>query len=440
MLPTRFPLSSVWAAALWAAVLWPRPAAAAPDAAEATRLFDEAREICERDGGKLWGRSLCGPILLVDYTDRAVLANEADAGGKLVREGALFCGVLPEEVIISNTPTQWSDTWWTQLVGPVPAETAKRHVLLAHELFHRIQPMLKLTRPEAGNRHLDTLEGRYLLQLEWRALAKALETQKPEDRRAAITDALAFRRERYRLFPDAAKEENALETNESLAEYTGVALGLTTEHERVAYALYDLSAFVAAPTFVRSFAYATGPAYGLLLDQADPAWRSKLGSGLRFDELLSNALKLEAPAGGTLEPRTARYDDGTLRQNEVKRDEDRQVRLAAFKARLVDGSVLSLPLKNSNYQFNPQTLVPLEGFGTIYPTMRLVDDWGSLEVERDGALVRHTPPVATVSAVGADPAGSRGNGWRLKLNPGWTIRPGERAGDLLVTRTENAAP
>ena len=47
-----------------------------------------------------------------------------------------------------------------------------RHVTLAHELFHRIQSGLGLTRPEAGNRHLDTLEGRYLLQLEWRALAR----------------------------------------------------------------------------------------------------------------------------------------------------------------------------------------------------------------------------------------------------------------------------
>ena len=435
MLTIPFPRTAALVALLLSGV-WVWPAAAAPDATDAARLFDEAREICERDHGQLWGRSLCGPILLVDYTDRAVLTNQADAGGKLVREGALFRGVLPDSVIIANTPTQWSDTWWTQLVGPMPTDAAKRHVLLAHELFHRIQPMLKLTRPEAGNRHLDTLEGRYLLQLEWRALARALEAATPADRRPAVADALAFRHERYRLFPDAAKEEGALETNEGIAEYTGVTLGLTTDRDRVAYAVYDLSAFVAAPTFVRSFAYATGPAYGLLLDQADPAWRSQLSSGLRFDELLGKALELEAPADGTLEQRTARYDDGTLRASEVRRDEQRRTRLAAFKARLVDGPVLSLPLDHSNYQFNPQTLVPLEGFGTIYPTMRLTDDWGSLEVERDGALVRHTPPIATVSAAGADPSGTSGDGWRLKLNPGWKVQRGERPGDLAVTRVE----
>jgi len=413
------------------------PAAASPSAAEATRLFDEAKAICERDHGKLWGRSLCGPILLVDYTDLAVLANQPDGEGKLTRDGKLFRGVLPESVIIANTPTEWSGTRWTQIVGPAPSDAAKRHVLVAHELFHRIQPQLGLSRPEVGNHHLDTLEGRYLLQLEWRALARALKATTPVGRRPAIVDALAFRRERYRLYPEAASEEGALEINEGVPEYTGVKLGLTTTEDRTAFAVYDLSAFVAAPTFVRSFAYATGPAYGLLLDQADPAWRGKVGAGKRFDELLGAAMKLEMPASEMVQQRASRYDDGTLRANEVRRDEERRARLTALKARLVDGPVLSLPLNKSNYQFNPQTLIPFEGYGTIYPTMRLTDDWGSLEVESGGALVRDAAHLATVTAVGADAVGTSGDGWRLTLNAGWKIRQGERPGDLTVAKAED---
>ncbi len=426
-----------WTVLLSSCLTW--PAAAAPNPKDAETLFRDAKEICERDHGKLWRISLCGPILLVDYTDQSVLANQADAGGELFRDGKFFRGVLPESVIIANTPTDWSGTRWTQIVGPLPDDAAKRHVLIAHELFHRVQPMLKLTRPEEANQHLDTLEGRYLLQLEWRALAKALEAKTAEERRVAIGDALAFRHERYRLFPDAAKEEGALEINEGIPEYTGVKLGLTTDHDRVAYAIRDLSAFVSAPTFVRSFAYATGPAYGLMLDQTDPGWRTKLGDGLRFDERLSRAMKSEAPANETVKERAARYDDGTLRTSEVKRDEERRARLASYKARLVDGPVLSLPLNHSNYQFNPQTLVPLEGFGTIYPTMRLVDDWGALEVDHGGVLVRDKPQIATVSAVGVNPSDTSGDGWQLKLNPGWEVRRGERPNDLVVTRTEDTA-
>ncbi len=412
---------------------------AAPSADEAARVFTEAKEICERDHGQLWGVSICGPIFLVDYTDHVVLANQADAKGKLKADGKVFRGILPDEVIIANTPTEWSGTRWTQLIAPLPNEADKRHVLIAHELFHRMQPTLHLTRPEAPNHHLDTPEGRFLLQLEWRALASALESSSADIRNEAITDVLAFRHERYRLFPDAAKEEGALETNEGTAEYTGVKLGLTTDAERIAYAVQDLSAFVTAPTFVRSFAYATGPAYSLLLDQAAPGWRKKIETGERFDELLSAALKLPE-SSQTIEQRAARYDDGKLRASETKRDRERKARLAAYKKRLVDGPVLSLPLKNTNYQFNPQTLVPLEGFGTIYPTMRLTDDWGSLEVERDGALVHDKGDIATVSATGADSSGRSGDGWTLKLNPGWKIEKGSRPGDLIARRSDGAAP
>ena len=44
-------------------------------------------------------------------------------------------------------------------------------LLLIHELFHRIQPQLGLLVPDLPSDHLDTLEGRYWMQLEWKALS-----------------------------------------------------------------------------------------------------------------------------------------------------------------------------------------------------------------------------------------------------------------------------
>jgi hypothetical protein len=408
-------------------------AAAAPVPAAATRVFAEARAICARDAGHLWGLSLCGPILLVDHTDRGVAANQADAQGQLHGDGGVFRGTLSPEVIIANTATVWLGTRWSQLDLPLPERADERHVMIAHELFHRIQPELRLTRGEPGNQHLDTLEGRYLLQLEWRALARALGAAAPPDRRQAIGDALAFRLERYRRYPDAASEEASLEIAEGVAEYTGVRLGLATARERTAFALHDLNRFVSAPTFVRSFAYATGPAYGLLLDERDPAWRTKLNGAERLDQLLMAAWHIEVGAPD-IAARAARYDDGALHAAEVARDRERLTRLAALRASLVDGPVLTLPLAHSNYQFNPQTLVPLEGYGTVYPTMRLTDDWGSLEVESGGALVRRDPRIATVTARGAQAGSTTGQGWRLTLNPGWAVQAGQRPGDLVVSR------
>jgi len=113
------------------------------------------------------------------------------------------------------------------------------------------------------------------------------------------------------------------------------------------------------------------------------------------------------------------------------------VRLAALKAKLVDGPVLTLPLRHSNYQFNPQTLQPLGDLGMIYPTMRLTDDWGVLEVE-DGALVNQDAKVATVSAAGMEPSKLKGEGWRLALNKGWVVVPGARKGDVIVKKAADA--
>lgn len=424
------PRPGILAAAL-GLVVASTPAISAFDPASAQRVFDEARTICQRDAGVLWGHSLCGPMLLTDPADRSVVANQADANGVLKPAGTVFTGTLPASEIVGNTSITWSGVRWSEIMWPLPQEAAKRHVMLAHEMFHRIQPELGMVLHEGDNRHLDTLEGRYLLQLEWRALAAALRAPTAAAQRGAIGDALLFRQERYRRFPGAAANENALESNEGVAEYTGVRLGLDTPQARRDYAVRDLSAFVKAPTFVRSFAYATGPAYGLLLDQADPAWRGKLHSGQRLDQLLATAMHLPAPAFDTLAAREKAYDDGTLHASEVQRDQARQARLAALKAKLVDGPVLALPLLHEVHQFNPQTLQPLGEFGTAYPTMRLSDDWGVLEVD-DGVLLGKNR--ATVSAVGADPSGLKGAGWRLQLNPGWTVRPGVRKGDLAVRR------
>ena len=32
----------------------------------AVRYFEEATKLCERDAGRLWGVSLCGPMVIVD--------------------------------------------------------------------------------------------------------------------------------------------------------------------------------------------------------------------------------------------------------------------------------------------------------------------------------------------------------------------------------------
>lgn len=428
----KFRLACLWGSASLG--LAATPAAAEVPHVEARAIFAQAKTICEADAGRFWGVSLCGPILLVDYTDKSFVANQADADGQLRREGELYLGTAPEGFVIASTATDWSGVRWTQLVYPFHFDGDQRPVTLAHEMFHRVQAPLGLTRPEAANGHLDTLDGRYLIQLEWRALAATLTAKDDAAKETALADAMAFRQERYRLFPAAATEEAALEISEGVPEYMGVMLGLPSKGQRIDYALRDLSAFVASPTLVRSFAYASGPALGLLLDDYAPTWRRGLNQKARLHEMLIEAAQLTQLASGDLRTRAAVYDaHGGLRSFEEQREMQRQVRLAELRARLIEGPAVILPVIEARCQFNPQTLIGLD-HGTVFPTLQLVAAWGVLEVKSGGAFFDRPAKQMRVSTKGASQDHLSGDGWSLTLKPGWTIAPGDRPGDVAVTR------
>lgn len=435
---------TLYGAAVWLSIAaaTTRPAQAGADApplispAAAADIFEQAREVCNADRGRLWGRSICGPMMLVDPRGRRILANERDRGGVLKPEGAVFTGVLPESENIANTATAWSGTFWTEIVWPLPPDPRARRLLIGHELFHRIQPKLGLPiLREGNNRHLDTLEGRYLLRLEWRALAAALKAQDTPARNRAVADALLFRTERYRLFPSAAGDEQALELNEGLAEYTGVQLSLPTEETRVRAALGDIAVHERDDSFLRSFAYATGPAYGLLLDRYSGDWRKRLAKQPRLDLLLAAAAKIGRPVDGVeqVAQRAAFYDPGAaLRAAEAERDRTRQVALERLRAKFVRGPVVAVPLRHMNIQFDPTNLQPLDDRGTVYPTARITDVWGVLEVQGEALLSSKWDAVTLAGPATASGSTIRGEGWMIQLKPGWRAAPGARPGDLVV--------
>jgi hypothetical protein len=105
---------------------------------------------------------------------------------------------------------------------------------------------------------------------------------------------------------------------------------------------------------------------------------------------------------------------------------------------LIDGPVLVIPVAGSfNYSYNPNNLVPISDTDMVYPTMRATDDWGILVVT-DGALLIRTSSRVTKLQVAA-PADLQarplqGPGWKLELQAGWEIVPGDRKGDFILRK------
>jgi hypothetical protein len=381
----------------------------------ARRTFDDVRVASEEDGGKLWGRPLYGPILFVDPQTRYAVANQPDAVGVLKAAGeGVFAGTLPNDVVIANTATDWSGTHWTMVMwGAVSNISVARRRLVLHECFHRIQNELGLPAANANNPHLDTLEGRYWYLLELRALSAALKGDKQ-----AIADALAFRAKRRSLFPDAAANERALEANEGVAEYTGFALrGTGAEETRLAIAR-RLDGTDRGESFVRSFAYSTGPAYGLLLDVANPNWRSGFHKDSDFAELLKVSPSADPVA------RAAIYGGAKLRAEEETRAKEQAAKIAKYRARLVDGPVIEISLDGAQYGFDPYTVVAMGDDGTVYPSLAVSGPWGTISTE-SGARVDFKRNALLFSI--EDRA-------HLKLNPGWETAEGARRGDLVIVK------
>ena len=119
------------------------------------------------------------------------------------------------------------------------------------------------------------MEGRYWLQLEWRALAAALGAA-GRKRAAALGDALAFRAARHRVFPEAAANARLDEIREGLAQYTGTVVATASAAEATSNAIRQLEDAPNQPGFVRTAAYTLGVAYGLLLDAWSPGWTRQI--------------------------------------------------------------------------------------------------------------------------------------------------------------------
>jgi hypothetical protein len=408
------------------------------DVAHARSIFAEADSL-GRAGVPLWGVALQGPMLFVDPGSREVVASIADTLGVLRQVDGVWRGVLPADVGVANTAVDWAGRRWTMLVWPLPYGRLSRGRLLAHEMFHRAQPELGLPARDATNAHLDADDGRLLLRLEWRALQAAL-ADTGATRRTAVADAVWFRTARQQRFPEGADEERALELNEGLAEYTGmrIAIPVNARTGWAAVQIENYDARAASSSMGRSFAYATGPALGLLLDAVDERWRSRVTETTDLGALLAAAWGVVPAADTSLERRWGPYDGARLALEERGRSREIVAREARMRERFVTGATLTLPATGEiGYTFNPGEVVPF-GNGTVYLTTEVRDEWGVLRVTAGGALlIREGGRIARVIVPAPTPGDPlRGDGWTLELRDGWATVPAERHGDFVVRRRQ----
>ena len=388
----------------------------------ALKYFKEA-EIAGKNQ-QIWKAPLYGPTLFVEPVTRATYANEPDSAGILKPEAGIFKGVLPKDVMIANTSIRWQDKMWSVILWPLPTTPDERISLVLHESFHRIQNDIGFSQRSPTADHLSSMNGRIYFLLELRALSAAL--AKPvTNRRDDISNALLFREKRHQLFPATYKNEEILEMNEGIAEYTGMILGREKNNIR-SHLFHQLDTAGQRKSLIRSSAYITGPVYGYLLYEKFPGWTQQVDSNSNFPELVSNYYHtgLRQKASETAIAEIIRKYNGAAIINTEKLNEQKRQLMASNYIRLfTQKPVLTIKLEKMGISFNPNTLFDLGKSGTVYPTAEVKDVWGKLTVSAVGMLMKDWKIISLPASEELKQDGQliEGNGWKLTLNDHWKL-------------------
>jgi hypothetical protein len=239
---------------------------------------------------------------------------------------------------------------------------------------------------------------------------------------------VTFRAARHGRWPGAAENERVELVREGLAQYTATVVATPSPAAARADAIAELDGAANGPSLVRTFAYPTGTAYGILLEEWSPGWTRRFQPTDDLARLVATAAGVEA---GDPDEAARRYDGDAIRTREARREADRAARVASLRERFVTGPVLILP--NANGSFLTVDVTPIPEAGTVYPRMRVSGPWGELEADWALRTVDRSQLVVPLPMT-VDGATLKGEDWIARLAPGWAVRPAPREGDRMVVR------
>lgn len=256
-------------------------------------VLEETQELCSKDNGLLWGHSLDVPILFIDEENGLIYSNKNSSKLNLEEKDNIYIGNLPDDLKVEKGPQKIDKRNWAVIPLPLPESKIEQQVLILHEAFHCLQPQIDLKPLPYNNNHMEEMDARVWLKLEWSALDFALSSE-GENRKQAIIDALCFRKYRRALYSNCDGCENRFEIHEGMAEYTAQKLCRSKE-EFKSYLQTKLESLWVTKSYVDCFAYYTGPVYAYLLDETETNWRSQLGSNDDISILIQSAFNISLP-------------------------------------------------------------------------------------------------------------------------------------------------
>jgi hypothetical protein len=119
---------------------------------------------------------------------------------------------------------------------------------------------------------------------------------------------------------------------------------------------------------------------------------------------------------------------------ETTRAEEKKERVNAYKRAFIEQPHLEIKLEKMNISFDPRNIVPLEGYGNVYPTMRITDNWGILSVSGGALLGTNWDKVTVSEPLQIAPGSVSGNGWNLEVNKDYTLEKNKSDNNYFLKR------
>lgn len=390
----------------------------------ASQYLHEYKKNCYEENGKTWGTSLCVPMIILNRENLEAVTSELDPDGKFQKIGDVFQGVYSGDPVYANTSMEWKGKRWSMVLWPLPEDPLARTQLMFHEAFHSIQNDIGFPMNGAMNSHLDSEKARLLIRLEWSALVQAIQSEDPDRIKKNILIALQLRFERYKKYPGAKKNEEDLEINEGLAEYTGLKLRGSSTSETNKYLEAKLLEIPKIFSLTRSSAYYSGPLYGLLFDKVDSNWKNSMKRTKSFPLIAKSIFKVHPPKNekilSTSELESFGYS--SIASYEKQRATEINAKINKYLKQIHQPGHVEIPLERPQGIFNPYGILAINSNELIYTTYDVTDIWGKL-IAKDGVHLK----IGKHSMLSIDPpinfteTEARGSQWELKLNPGWKI-------------------
>jgi hypothetical protein len=386
--------------------------------------FSEIESLCNRDNGKMWGRNLYGPVMFIDRPTRKIIANIPDSEGILKLKDGVYTGSYPKEMIIDNTSKLFGGTLYATAALTLNEDTVRNMNTAVQGLYlsHLIRSGREL--PRYNIRQIDDKGARLWLKLEWHALRKAL-SGTGDQKKQSLRDALIFRGARRELFPKEIKDENTFESVMGLSSLTYTLFSSKSDEEARIRLLRSLDAFYGFQLYSRTYGYIHGALYGFIAYEKGFDFRNAIPDTTDLAALVQGLYDIQLPAicrdvAGSL---ALGYDLENIYKEEDTRLAEIRDRIHRRIAVFTEKPVVYVELESPYFDFEPEEIRSLDTLGTIYNSIRVLDNWGKLTVEKGGCLVSSNLKSIRITAKNLSESKNHinGDGWQIILNTEYQI-------------------